>query len=107
CLMVFAHSMIHEGVTPDARIEGVTLLDQHGRRASSIGASAFYCPLTPNQGLQFSFDTEVTPLVETDYRAGTKREVDWTQSQHLRRGWVTARVPAHFHLRKSETRRER
>ena len=33
--------------------------------------------------------------------------MDWTQAQHLRHGWVSARVPAHFHLRKSETRRER
>ncbi|MEY2466616.1 MAG: hypothetical protein QOD03_1137, partial [Verrucomicrobiota bacterium] len=27
--------------------------------------------------------------------------------QHLSRGWISARVPAHFFLRKSETRRER
>jgi hypothetical protein len=33
--------------------------------------------------------------------------VDWTQAQHLRRGWVSARVPAIFHIRKSEIRRER
>ncbi len=107
CLMVFAYSLAREGVTPDMRLEGVTLLDQANRRGTSIGATAFYCPLTPNQGLQFGFETEVTPLVGTDYRGGTQRELDWTQAQHLRRGWVTARVPAHFHLRKSETRRER
>jgi hypothetical protein len=39
--------------------------------------------------------------------SGTSREVDWTQSQHFSRGWISARVPVHFHLRKSETRRER
>jgi hypothetical protein len=33
--------------------------------------------------------------------------VDWTQDQHLASGWVRARVPAHFVLRKSENRRER
>jgi hypothetical protein len=33
--------------------------------------------------------------------------VDWTQGQHFGRGWVSARVPAHFYLRKAETRRER
>jgi hypothetical protein len=33
--------------------------------------------------------------------------VDWTQSQHLLRGWVASRVPVHFHVRKPETRRER
>jgi hypothetical protein len=33
--------------------------------------------------------------------------VDWTQSQHFQHGWVSARVPVHFHVRKPETRRER
>ena len=41
------------------------------------------------------------------YNFGSAREVDWTQAQQFRRGWVSARVPAHFHLRKSESRRER
>jgi len=69
--------------------------------------TAFYCPLTPSQGLFFSSDTEATPLVEMGYGRGTSREVDWTQGQHFGHGWVSARVPAHFYLRKSETRRER
>jgi hypothetical protein len=33
--------------------------------------------------------------------------VDWTGGQHLARGWVSARVPAHFLLRKSKTQQER
>jgi hypothetical protein len=107
-LIVFAYSMLREGITPDARIEGLTFLDQPGHRAASVGVTAFYCPLTPSQGLFFTSDTEATPLVEMwDYGHGTQREMDWTQSQHLERGWVTARVPAHFRLRKSEVRRER
>jgi hypothetical protein len=106
--VVFAYSFLREGVTSDVRIEGLTLLDQGNRRAATIGATAFYCPLTPSQGLFFGNDTEATPLVESyDYRRGTQREVDWTQSQQLQRGWVTARVPAYFYLRRTETRRER
>jgi hypothetical protein len=42
-----------------------------------------------------------------DYGQGTAREVDWTQGQHLGRGWASARVPAHFSVRKAESRRER
>jgi hypothetical protein len=107
-LSVFAYSYLREGITPDTRISGVTVLDQANRRAASVGYTAFYCPLTPSQGLFFSSETEATPLVETwDYRNGMDRELDWTQSQHLGRGWVSARVPAHFELRKAETRRER
>jgi hypothetical protein len=107
-LTVFAYSYLREGITPDTRISGLTVLDQANRRAASVGFTAFYCPLTPSQGLFFSSDTEATPLVEAwDYRNGTEREIDWTQAQHLGRGWVSARVPAHFELRKAETRRER
>jgi hypothetical protein len=106
-LLVFAYSLLREGITPDTRIAGVTVLDQASHRAATVGAEAFYCPLTPSGGLHFDFGTEATPLVALDYGSGTAREVDWTQSQHFQRGWVSARVPAHFHLRKPETRRER
>jgi hypothetical protein len=107
-LLVFAYSLLREGITPDTRIAGLTVLDQATHRAATIGATAFYCPLTPSGGLQFDFETEATPLVSVGFdRSGNSREVDWTQTQNFRRGWVSARVPAYFHLRKTETRRER
>ena len=106
-LLVFAYSLLREGITPDTRIVGLTLLDQTSHRAATIGGTAFYCPLTPSGGLHFDFETEATPLVRIGDGSGTAREVDWTQSQQFQRGWVSARVPAYFHLRKSETRRER
>jgi len=106
-LLVFAYSLLREGITPDTRIVGLTMLDQTSHRAATIGGTAFYCPLTPSAGLHFDFETEATPLVRIGNGSGTAREVDWTQSQQFQRGWVSARVPAHFHLRKSETRRER
>ena len=107
-LLVFAYSLLREGITPNVRITGLTVLDQAGHHATTVGAAAFYCPLTPNGGLRFDYETEATPLVHVGYdRSGSAREVDWTQAQQLRRGWVSARVPAHFHLRKSESRRER
>ena len=108
-LLVFTYSLLREGITPDTRISGLTVLDQAAHHAATVGATAFYCPLTPNGGLRFDFETEATPLVHVGYSGtgGAGREVDWTQAQQLRRGWVSARVPAYFHLRKSETRRER
>jgi hypothetical protein len=115
--VVFVYSLLREGITPDVRLEGVTLLDQASRRATTMGTTAFYCPLTPSQGLRFGQETEATPLVTAfdsmhyvygrRRESGSQRQMDWSQSQHLSRGWVTARVPAHFQLRKSETRRER
>ena len=106
-LLVFAYSLVREGITPDSRLAGLTVLDQTSHHAATIGVAACYCPLTPGGGLNFEFGTEATPLVRVGYGSGTSREVDWTQSQHFQRGWISARVPAHFHLRKTETRRER
>jgi len=106
-LVVFAYSLLREGITPDTRIAGLTVVDQVSHHNSTIGATAFYCPLTPSGGLNFEYETEATPLVRSGYGSGTSREVDWTQSQHFSHGWVSARVPAHFHLRKSGVGRER
>ncbi len=107
-VLVFAYSLLREGITPDTRITGLTVLDQVSHHAATIGGTAFYCPLTPSRGLDFNYGTEATPLVHTGCGSrGTSREVDWSQAQHFQRGWISSRVPAHFHLRKSETRRER
>ena len=107
-LGVFAYSLLREGFTPDTRISGLTYLDQPGHRATTVGLTAFYCPLTPSGGLQFDPETEATPLVSLGYSFHSDaREVDWTQGQHFQRGWIASRVPVHFHIRKSEIRRER
>lgn len=106
-LLVFVYSLLNEGITPDIRIAGLTVLDQVSHHAATLGGTAFYCPLTPSRGLNFDYETEATPLVRVGYGAGSSREVDWSQSQHFQRGWVSARIPAYFHIRKSEISRER
>ncbi len=108
CAIVFGYSLVSEGITPTTRTEAVTVLDQVSHRATTLARQAFYTPLTPGDGLRYSHDTEVTPLLDVNrYDGGNSRELELSQAQHLTRGWVTARVPAHFALRKSETRRER
>jgi hypothetical protein len=107
CLAVFGYMIVAEGWQGHARVAGVTLLDEIDRRATTLGRTAFYSPLTPGDGLRFTEDTEVTvPGGESAAFAGSCT-LDWSNGQHLARGWVTARVPAHFSLRKSEPRRER
>jgi hypothetical protein len=104
CMVVFGYMIFAEGWQGHARVGGITYLNEIDRRASSLGRTAFYSPLTPGDGLRFSDDTEVHfPGGEF----GTSCSIDWTQGQHLSRGWVTARVPAHYALRKCEPRRER
>ena len=106
CLAVFVYATFAEGWSRRARTEGLTILDERLHRATTIGWTAFYSALTPSDGLHFGYETELTPLVES-MTTTTARTVDWTHNQHLANGWVTARVPAHFMVRKSEIRRER
>ncbi|HEX4142771.1 MAG TPA: hypothetical protein VHY91_04400 [Pirellulales bacterium] len=112
CLAVFAYSLFAEGISGHGRIALITLLDENTHRATSLGYASFYCPLTPSNGLHFSYDTEVVQLHTNEARGprlggGRPKTMDWTNDQHLDSGWVLARVPACFAVRKSETRRER
>ena len=106
CLAVFTYATFAEGWNRRARTEGLTILDERVHRATTIGWTAFYSALTPSDGLHFGYQTELTPLAHS-MTTNLARTVDWTHDQHLANGWVTARVPAHFMVRKSETRRER
>lgn len=116
---VFGYNLFAEGWTGHRRTSTFTILDQARHRATTIGMTAFYCPLTPSSGLHFSADTELTPLVDhNNYGFGPfggprnsnssrARSVNWTVDQHLDSGWVIARVPAHFMVRKSAPERQR
>ena len=123
CLAVFGFALFSEGWRGRGRVVLMTLLDENTHNATTLGYVSFYCPLTPS-GQHYSYDTEVTPLArferQDDYgpyggprygyvrdHNGQARSMDWTNDQHLTSGWVAARVPTMFAVRKSETRRER
>ena len=105
CFAVFLYATFAEGWNRYIRTEGLTILDQRVNRATSIGWTAFYSALTPGDGLHFGYETEISS--DSFASAPIPRTVDWTHDQNLARGWVTARVPAHFKVRKTEARRER
>lgn len=105
---VFGYAMLAEGTGASSRVAAVTLLDEVNQRATTLGWVGFYSPLTPGDGLRFDDATELTPMLEQGWRnGGTGRSIDWTSGQHLDSGWVSARVPAFFKLRKVERRLER
>lgn len=106
CLAVFAYATFAEGWKRVGRTEGLTILDERVHRATTIGWTAFYSALTPNRGLRFGYETELTPQISGG-NTNKVLTIDWTHDQHLARGWVVARVPTHFMVRKSEMRRER
>jgi hypothetical protein len=102
CLAVFVTAIWSESWRARARTTTLTVLDEDSHRAATIGWFAFYAPLNPGDGLHFGYNTELTPQ-----GAGASRTLDWTGDQHLKAGWIQARVPAHFVVRRGETRRER
>jgi hypothetical protein len=106
-LAIFFYSFFAEGWRGYERIQAITILNEKNHSSATIATNAFYCPMTPRQGLHFSYETEVTPLSVEEAGSGRERTVDWSSDQHLDTGWVAARVPAHFMLRKSQVRRER
>jgi hypothetical protein len=108
-LAVSSFAFLGEGLSATARTEAMTILDEASHRATSIGWTGFYSPVTPGEGLHFSYDTELSPKMYWDYKYGEApiRTIDWTNDQHLVSEWITARVPVYFTFRKSESRRER
>ncbi|HZF38744.1 MAG TPA: hypothetical protein VE715_07965 [Blastocatellia bacterium] len=110
CLAVTGFALLGEGVSATSRTEAFTILDESSHRATTVGWTAFYAPITPGEGLHFNYDTELAPVLPEQWRYGgsaADRTIDFSNDQHLDSGWITARVPAYFKFRKSETRRER
>jgi hypothetical protein len=116
CAAVFGYMVVAEGWSGHLRTDAITVLDQKTQRASTLGWTGVYTPLTPGDGLRFSPETELTLQLGTNsrdgfrnYRRGSGKscEIDWSDGQRLTRGWVSARVPTHFRLRKSEATRLR
>jgi hypothetical protein len=109
CLAVLGYMLLSEGWKGHLRTETVTLLDEGSHRATTIGWTGVYSPLTPSDGLHFHYETEVaSQRMRERWRPGAHAcTLDWSGDQHLGSGWVEARVPAIFRVRKSELRRER
>ncbi len=109
CAVVVLYVLAGEGLVRFRRTEGLTLLDQRARRATTLGWTGFYATLTPGDGLRFEVDTEVSPVLSWAYgqQDSSARVVEWSDRQHLIRGWLRARLPSYFIIRKSEPRRER
>ncbi len=107
CLAVAGYALFGEGVSATTRTEAFTILDETSHRATTLGWTAFYSPVTPGDGLHFSTDTALDLQNPQWWAGGGARTMDYSNDQHLVSGWVTARVPTYFKFRKSETRRER
>ncbi len=116
---VFFYTVSTQGWSGLRRATTFTILDQTRHQATTLGWIGYYCPLTPG-GLRFDRQTELTPEVAADFNGvgpdvnlmdeqqngqwsslSSPRAVNWTHGQYLASGWVAAREPADFALRKA------
>ncbi|MDE0020319.1 MAG: hypothetical protein OXT69_02885 [Candidatus Poribacteria bacterium] len=104
CGAFVLYASVTIGWRQQTRVVSLTHLDQQTGRAATIGWAAYYSPMTSGTELRFDENTELTPLAYGDKLVGS---IDWTDGQLLTGGWVPARVPRHFKLRKNEDRPER
>jgi hypothetical protein len=103
CFFVLGYMILAEGWSGHARVAGVTLLDQIEERATTLGRVGYYSPLTPSDGLRFAEDVELSAYGSDHSTSENSCALNWVGQQHFARGWVTARVPTHYRLRRSET----
>ncbi len=104
-VVLVAYFLLGEGLHRRARIQGLTILNEGTKRATTLGVDGFYCPLPPADGVRYAPDWEVTPYIEQDNRGG--RGLDLTTVQHFHSGWIQSRVPSSFALRTSRHAAER
>ena len=104
CGAFVLYASVAFGWHQQTRVVSLTHLDQISGRAATIGWAAYYSPLKTAAELRFDENTELTPLAFGGNLVGS---IDWTDGQRLTGGWLPARVPRHFKLRKNEDRPER
>jgi hypothetical protein len=92
---LFGYAMIADGFGVQSRLRSFTVLDQYSKTAVSFNRISLYAGLVPSSGLKFSPDTAVFP-VWPDHDCLESGNVDWTDTQHLARGWLRSRTPAQF-----------
>ncbi len=92
---LFGYAMVSDGFGVQSRLRSFTLLDQYSRTAVAFNRISLYAGVTPSAGLKFSSETAVLP-VWRDAGCLESGTVDWTNTQHLARGWLRTQTTAQF-----------
>lgn len=117
---VFVYTAAVQGWSGVRRVTAFTILNQADHQATTIGWIGYYTPLTPSAGLHFDRQVELLPEAGWGWDESqgnfdpmvndqgddvwrpppSYRYISWTKGQNLTVGWVAARVPTLFALRK-------
>jgi hypothetical protein len=92
---LFGYAAIADGFGVQSRLRSVTLLDQVSKTAVSFNRISLYAGIVPSDGLRFSPETAVYPVWSSS-AAFESGSVDWSDAQHLARGWLRSRTRTQF-----------
>ena len=94
-LGLFGYSAVSHGFEIKSRTRSVTILDQRTKESVSISRVAMFAGFAPSDGMEFSMNTAVYPIWPLDkhFEAG---QVDWTEGQQLKSGWLPSRTRTQF-----------
>ncbi|MDR0704620.1 MAG: hypothetical protein LBF88_06480 [Planctomycetaceae bacterium] len=103
---VLSVSLFQEGFLRQSSSATYTVLDQQREEAVTFGFVGFYSTLTP-RGLIFAPETEATACI-TPYRNSKSLEFYLIAggNQFLTHGWINARIPSYFAIRKAQSQRK-
>jgi len=92
---ILAYAAVADGFGVKARLRSFTQLDQRTRTAVSLSRISLYAGLAPSDGMHFSPETVVLPIWHTPPESFLGA-IDWTDTQHLKSGWIVSRSIAQF-----------
>jgi hypothetical protein len=97
--LLIGYALAADGFEARLRARSYTRLDQRRHEAVSWARLSYYTGLSPSEGLRFPGDTVVIPLEKfssTEAFSGRRRQMTWTDQQHLARGWLGSRTPTQY-----------
>jgi hypothetical protein len=105
--LVLGASLFQEGFLRQSSSATYTILDQRREEAITFGYVGFYSTLTP-RGILFAPETEATACIERGYGNAKSLELHILAggNQFLSRGWISARIPSYFAVRKAQSQRK-
>ncbi|MDR3197011.1 MAG: hypothetical protein LBU34_03990 [Planctomycetaceae bacterium] len=106
-VLVLGVSFFQEGFLRQSSSATYTIFDQQREEAVTFGFVGFYSTLTP-RGIVFAPETEATACLERGYGNAKSLEIYLTAggNQFLAHGWISARIPSYFVVRKAQSQRK-
>jgi len=105
-VLLVGYSVAAHGFAIKSRVRSLTVLDQRLRTTVTMGRLALFAGVAPSNGLKFSPETAVFPVIPTTNEP-SGGFVDWTQTQNLVTGWLPARTRTQFYTVRNAEQRSR